>query len=120
MSRKTVNWKCGVSGALAGFSNGFFGAGGGMVLVPLLLGWVRLEEKKAFATSVAVILPICAVSCAVYWWKGLLDLGAALPFLLSGAVGGWLGGRWYGRVSGKLLRRIFALLTIYGGFRCLF
>lgn len=113
------SWKYGASGALAGFSNGFFGAGGGMVLVPLLLGWGRLEEKKAFATSVAVILPVCMVSCAVYWWKGLLDFGAALPFLISGAVGGWLGSRWYGRVSGTLLRRAFAALTVYGGIKCL-
>lgn len=89
-----------------------------MVLVPLLLGWVKTEEKRAFATSVAVLLPVCAVSCVVYWWKGLLDFGAALPFLIGGAMGGWLGGRWYGAVKGVWLRRAFAVMTIYGGIKC--
>jgi hypothetical protein len=91
-----------------------------MVLLPLLLNWLKLEDKRAFATSIAVIFPICALSCLIYWWQGALVLTSALPFLLSGALGGWLGSRWYGRVNSNLLRRGFALLTIYGGVRCLF
>ena len=49
----TVNriW-CAVAGGLSGLVNGFFGAGGGIVLVPLLLNWIGLESKRAFATSV--------------------------------------------------------------------
>ena len=50
---------CLLAGALAGCINGFFGAGGGMVLVPLLLWLVRLEDKAAFSSAVAVILPLC-------------------------------------------------------------
>ena len=42
---------CLLAGALAGFINGFFGAGGGMVLVPLLLWLVRLEDKAAFSSA---------------------------------------------------------------------
>ena len=38
---------CLLAGALAGFINGFFGAGGGMVLVPLLIWLCRLEDKAA-------------------------------------------------------------------------
>ena len=49
-------WLC---GALAGAANGFFGGGGGMVLVPLLTRLCGLEQRRAFATSVAIILPLC-------------------------------------------------------------
>lgn len=90
-----------------------------MVLLPLLLGWVRLEEKRAFATSTAVLLPVCVVSCAVYALNGLLDFGAALPFLLGGAMGGFLGGHIFRRVNAVWLRWGFALLTLYGGIKCL-
>ena len=46
-----------LAGALAGLTNGLFGGGGGSVLVPLLTRYCGLSQRKAFATSVAVILP---------------------------------------------------------------
>ena len=52
-------WKFMLAGALTGAVNGFFGGGGGCVLVPLLAGLCSVEQKKAFATSVAVIFPLC-------------------------------------------------------------
>ena len=65
--------KFAVTGGLAGLCNGLFGAGGGLFLVPLLTQWAGLEQRKAFATSVAVILPLSLVSAAVYWLKGGVD-----------------------------------------------
>ena len=63
-----------VTGALAGAANGFFGSGGGLFLVPLFTRWLHMEQKKAFATSVAVILPLSAVSLAVYFWLSLIHI----------------------------------------------
>ena len=117
MSKTGYALRCAAAGALAGAANGFFGAGGGMVLVPLLLGWLKLEEKQAFATSIAVILPLCLVSAAVYWFRGELDAAAALPYLLGGLIGGWLGGKWFTRVPDGWLRRGLALFLLYGGVR---
>ncbi|MCD7753494.1 MAG: sulfite exporter TauE/SafE family protein [Clostridiales bacterium] len=113
-------WKWAVSGGLAGLANGLFGGGGGMILVPLLLRWVKLEEKRAFASSVAIILPLCLVSAAVYWWQGALDWLQALPYLLGGWLGGAVGGRLFRKASPRLLRTLFALFLLYGGIRCLF
>ena len=115
MSGKTM--RCAVAGGLAGAANGFFGAGGGMVLVPLLLRWVKLEEKQAFATSVAIILPMCLVSAGVYWLRAGLDLRAALPYLLGGLLGGFAGGKLFAGVPTEWLRRALALFLLYGGVR---
>ena len=49
-----------LAGAAAGLTNGFFGGGGGSVLVPMLTRVCGLDQRRAFATSVAVILPLCA------------------------------------------------------------
>ena len=106
-----------LAGAAAGLINGFFGGGGGMVLVPLLAGWCGLGQRKAFATSVAIILPMCLVSAAVYWLRVGIDLSAALPYLLGGLAGGFLGGKLFARVPAPLLRRAFALFLLYGGVR---
>ena len=108
-----------VAGGLAGVANGFFGGGGGMVLVPLLTGRCGLDQRRAFATSVAIILPLCVLSSVVYFFRGGLDLSAALPYLLGGLAGGWIGGRVFRRLNMDWLRRAFALLILYGGVRSL-
>lgn len=92
---KKDTWRSAVSGAAAGAANGLFGGGGGSVLVPLLTRFCGLEQRQAFSTSLAVILPLCVQSAAVYLFQGGLDLTAALPYLIGGTVGGWLGGRWF-------------------------
>ncbi|HJC40113.1 MAG TPA: sulfite exporter TauE/SafE family protein [Candidatus Intestinimonas pullistercoris] len=108
-----------VAGGLAGVANGFFGGGGGMVLVPLLTGRCGLDQRRAFATSVAIILPLCVLSSVIYFFRGGLDLSAALPYLLGGLAGGWIGGRVFRRLNMDWLRRAFALLILYGGVRSL-
>ncbi|MCC8182428.1 MAG: sulfite exporter TauE/SafE family protein [Clostridiales bacterium] len=119
IQQNTDRWKWAVSGALAGAANGLFGGGGGMILVPLLLRWLKMEEKRAFASSVAIILPLCLGSTASYWWQGERNLLQALPYLLGGWLGGALGGRLFRRASPRLLRTLFALFLRYGGIRCL-
>jgi uncharacterized membrane protein YfcA len=112
--------KSAVAGAAAGLANGFFGGGGGMILVPLLTRWCALKQRQAFATSVAVILPLCLLSSVIYFFRSDLDLGAALPYLLGGLAGGFLGGRLFRNVNMIWLRRGFALLLLYAGAKALF
>ena len=113
-------FRAAVAGGAAGLANGFFGGGGGMLLVPLLTRWCGLEQRRAFATSIAIILPLCALSSAVYWFRGGLDLRLALPYLAGGLIGGFLGGRIFKKLNMVWLRRAFALLILYGGVRALF
>lgn len=109
--------KCAAAGALAGALNGFFGAGGGMVLVPFFIRWVGMEERRAFATSVFVILPLCAVSAAVYLLRFRIDPGLFVPYLIGGLIGGCAGGLIFKKIPVALLHRFFGLLLIYGGIR---
>ncbi len=112
-------WKPRLTGLAAGAVNGLFGGGGGMAAVPLLRRWCGLEERRAFADCVALILPLCALSAAVCALRGQLDWALAWPYLLGGAAGGFLGGRTFGRVPVRWLRRIFAAFLLYGGVRYL-
>ena len=106
-----------ITGLLAGVANGFFGAGGGLFLVPLFVGWVGLEQRKAFATSVAVVLPLCVAALVSYVRKGGVGLAAALPYLAGGLVGGLLSGRMFDKIPVIWLHRGFGLLMLYGGLR---
>lgn len=108
-----------LAGMAGGAINGLFGGGGGMVLLPLLTRWCGLESRRAFATCVAVILPFCALSALMYWVRGGVELGLALPYLLGGLAGGFIGGRLFSRVPVLWLRRIFAGFLLYGAARYL-
>ncbi len=113
-------WRSALLGGLAGLVNGFFGSGGGLLLVPFLIRICKLSQRKAFATSVAIVLPLCTMSAFLYYLFGGLSLRPALPYLLGGLVGGWTGGRLFRRVNVLWLRRVFALLILFCGGRMLF
>lgn len=104
-------------GAAAGAVNGFFGAGGGMVLVPLLVHLGRLEDKQAFSSAVCIILPLCLVSIAVYALRGTLEAGGALPYLIGGAVGGVVAGLTFRHIPARILHLALGALIIFGGIR---
>lgn len=113
------SYKFALSGGLAGAANGLFGAGGGMILVPLLTRWAGLEDKKAFATSISIIAPLCLVSIAVYCMSGSMDWMQALPYLVGGFFGGLIGGKLFKKVPAKFLHRALGIIIIYGGVRAL-
>lgn len=112
-------WKCRLAGIAAGAVNGLFGGGGGMVLVPLLTKWCSVDEKKAFASCVAVILPFCVLSAGIYVWRTDFDWLTALPYLVGGLAGGLVGGKVFKNVSPVWLRWIFAAFLVYGGVKYL-
>lgn len=110
-------WKLLVIGGAAGVANGWFGAGGGLILVPLLTGWVKLPEKTAFATSLAVMVPVSLVSLSVYALRGGLEVTFAWRYLLGGVAGGALAGLIFRRLPVTLLRRLLGVFLLYGGIR---
>lgn len=107
----------GLCGAAAGLVNGFFGAGGGMVLVPLLISFGQLEDKQAFASAISVILPLSIMSLFIHAHQGTLDLTGALPYLAGGLAGGLLGGLLFKKVSVSFLHKALGLVILWGGLR---
>lgn len=108
-----------MAGAAAGTVNGLFGAGGGMVLVPLLTAFSDLTEAEIFPVSVSIILPICLVSIAVTWASSPTDWALALPYLLGSALGGLACGIWGRNIPVKWLHRALGVLILTGGVRYL-
>ena len=104
------------AGLAAGAVNGLFGAGGGMVLIPLL-GWLtRMEDDEIFASSLSVILPICRISLVstpdIAWRDALI-------WLPCSAIGGVLAGIWGKKIPVKWLHRGLGIFIIWGGLRYL-
>lgn len=111
-------WGLPIAGLSAGAVNGLFGAGGGMVLVPLLTAITDLKETEIFPASISIILPISLVSLSVNAETGL-PWADALPYLIGGGIGGILAGIFGRRIPVKWLHRFLGALILWGGVRYL-
>ena len=105
-------------GFAVGILNGFLGAGGGMLAVPLLKRQ-GLAQKNAQASAIAVIFPLTAVSAAFYLFTHKVAFPQALPYLPAGLVGALCGVWLLPRLPDKLLRRLFAIFMLWAGIRML-
>lgn len=103
-----------IAGFSAGILNGWLGGGGGLILVPLLTGWIGLDTKKSFATSVLAMLPVSLLSALMFPKEGF-DLYNAMPYILGGAAGALISGRFIKAASPPLLKRIFGALMLAAG-----
>ena len=93
--------QCVLFGAIAGFINGLFGGGGGMIVVPLLTYFLRMQSKKAHATAILIILPMSIVSGLLYASSKTLDLSLTIPTAIGVTLGGLIGAIALNKLSNK-------------------
>lgn len=117
--RKHKYMGCALAGFCAGAVAGLFGAGGGMVLVPLLTLLTSMADTEIFPSSITIILPICVVTLVVTALQMPLDWIGALPYLLGSALGGFFAGKWGQNIPVKWLHRGLGILILWGGYRYL-
>ncbi len=109
----------GLAGLCAGAVNGTFGAGGGMVLVPLLTALTALRDDEVFPASVSIIFPVCLVSLGFDYFSGVTGWSSALPYLAGSTLGGVAAGLLGKRIPTKWLHKLLGLLILWGGVRYL-
>lgn len=108
-----------LTGALIGFVNGFWGGGGGMICVPLLMQIIKLPEKKAHATTLLIMLPLSIASLCVYLISGNLQIIEAIKIGSGFIVGGIIGAIILKFISNIWLGVIFSIIIIAGGVKLL-
>lgn len=108
-----------LAGLTAGAVNGIFGAGGGMLLVPLLTLLADLQDNQVFPASVTIILPICLVSLSISPGLDTLPWKEAWPYLVAAIPGGVIAGLLDKKIPVKWLHRALGILILYGGVRYL-
>ncbi|TMQ60572.1 MAG: sulfite exporter TauE/SafE family protein [Candidatus Eisenbacteria bacterium] len=108
-----------VFGLLAGALGGLMGVGGGILLVPLLVHLVHVEQHEAQGTSLAFITVTALVAAIPYFLQGNLDFALAL-YLAVGAVPGVLAGAALARkLTARKLRQAFGILILATAVRIL-
>ena len=94
-----------------GAVSGFFGGGGGMLCVPLLEA-SGLATKRAHATALFVILPICIISAVIYIINGYFDAVSVFCACIGVTAGGSLGAVLLDKLPSAVVGAVFALLMI--------
>jgi uncharacterized membrane protein YfcA len=97
-------------GLAAGLFSAFFGVGGGIVAVPLLIVAVGLPERVATATSLLAIAITASAGVIVFAFRGEVDPGYAALVGLPATVGVLAGTAWQQRVPTSTLTYGFAVL----------
>ena len=106
---------CILAGLAAGAVTGLLGAGGGMVLIPLLQLISGIPEEELFPSSVAIILPTVAVTLLTS--HAPICFTKAVPYLAGSCLGGILAGLFGRKIPTVWLHRILGAIALWGGIR---
>ena len=103
-------------GLMAGFINGLFGSGAGMIVLPGLISVMKMDSKVARGTSLFILVVVSAITC-IFYVKNITDY-TALWFIISGGVlGGVIGSKFSKVIPEKILRIALGVMMIISGIR---
>jgi uncharacterized protein len=113
------NYKYVLIGACTGIANGLFGSGGGTIAVPAMVLLLGLEEHKAHATAIMIILPLTIVSAYFYISNSYVNWELTLKVTMGGILGGYFGAKLLAVISQNLLRKAFGIFMLIAAIRML-
>ena len=108
----------------AGAINGLFGMGGGIVIYFMLSRMYaqndEYDAKDIFAMTVISVLIMSLSSAFLYFSSGAFSVSDALPYMLPAVLGGIAGAFALSYIKTSLLKKIFAVIMVYGGISLIF
>lgn len=100
-----------------GILSGLLGVGGGVFMVPIMVGWFGFTQHVAQATSLAMIIPTALFSSVVYGMHGSVDLKIAATLAVGSMVSAAIGARIMTYLPAARLKQMFGLLLVIVGIR---
>jgi uncharacterized membrane protein YfcA len=99
-------------GAGSGFVAGLLGVGGGIVMVPVLTGPLKVPMKSAVASSLVAVAIFSVPALVTHWILGHIDWTYALPLMVGVVPGARIGARLTIGASDRTIRLLFGVLII--------
>jgi uncharacterized membrane protein YfcA len=100
------------TGLLAGLLSGLFGVGGGTVIVPLLVMFLKFDQRLAAGTSLAAIVPTATVGVISYAVHGSVAWVPAILLAVGAVIGAQIGAWLLPRISQTALRWGFVAFIV--------
>jgi uncharacterized membrane protein YfcA len=100
-------------GLLAGVFSGVLGLGGGIIVVPALVYFLKMNQHLAQGTTLALLLPpITLLSTYVYWKQGYVDIRVTIFLCIGFFLGGYFGGKIAVMLPSLMLKKGFAIFLM--------
>jgi uncharacterized membrane protein YfcA len=101
-------------GLATGTMSGFFGIGGGFLIVPALMLATGMPIMNAVSSSLVAVTAFGLTTALSYAWSGLVSWGLACLFIAGGVAGGLAGTRAARHLSARrgMLNIVFAAVII--------
>jgi len=99
-------------GLLTGLYSGFFGLGGGFVLVPLLTRWLRFPIKRAIGTSLVAVAVLAVPGTITHALLGHIDWAIAIALTVGVIPGAALGARINAGAADRAIRIGFFVVLV--------
>lgn len=97
-------------GVVAGVASGMFGIGGGLVIVPALVGLLHFDQKLAVGTSLgALLLPVSLPAVLKYVNEGKFEAGASVLIAVGLLFGGFAGAKIALGLPSTTIKRLYAI-----------
>jgi uncharacterized protein len=109
-----------ITGAVGGFLSGFFGVGGGIIMVPLLMLWASFDQRRASATSLLAIIPTSLVGALTYAAQDQVNYLVAALVAVGAVVGAPFGSRLLRILPVTVIHWTFITMMVIEAVRLLF
>ncbi len=106
-------------GLFAGVMGGLLGVGGGIVIVPLLILFLKMDPRLAIGTSLGAIVPGAIMAAYRHHALGNVNWRVVGMLTLGSIAGAFIGASLTAHVSSDRLRQIFAVFLIVTAVRML-
>ena len=101
-------------GILVGLAAGYFGIGGGFLIVPSLL-YSGLNISNAIGTSLIPVSMFGAITALGYSFEGEINILLSLLFIIGGIGGGFFGTKMLTKIPTNIVANVFAIITAVVG-----
>ena len=100
-------------GILGGIASGFFGIGGAVILVPLLVYLFKFSQHYAQGTALAaLLLPVGILAVVRYFKAGSVNIKVALLISVGFVIGGFIGAFLAHLLPNLILKRLFGVMLL--------
>ena len=110
-----------VIGLAAGLMSGVLGIGGGLIIIPMLVGFLGYSQKEAQGTSLGLLLlPIGILAVMNYYQAGFVNIKAVGIMIITFVIGSYISSKLAISLPDTILKKVFGVFLLFYAIKLFF